>query len=31
MKLNAAQVDEFDNQNYLFFPGLLDGDKVGAL
>ncbi len=31
MKLNDAQIADFDEQGYLFFPGLLDSDEVAIL
>jgi len=31
MKLDDAQIAEFDDRGYLFFPGLLDGDEVAVL
>ena len=31
MKLDDAQIAEFDEKGYLFFPGLLDSDEVGVL
>ena len=31
MKLNAAQIAAFNEQGYLFFPGLLDNDEVEIL
>ena len=31
MKLDDAQIAEYDDQGYLFFPGLLDGDEVAVL
>ncbi len=31
MKLNDTQIAQFDEQGYLFFPGLLDNDEVAIL
>jgi hypothetical protein len=31
MKLYDAQIAEFEERGYLFFPGLLDSDEVGVL
>ena len=31
MKLDDAQIAEFDDRGYLFFPGLLDGGEVAIL
>jgi ectoine hydroxylase len=31
MKLNPAQIEQFDRDGYLFFPGLFKPDEVGTL
>ena len=31
MKLSSAQIAQYDEQGYLFFPDLLDSDEVAVL